>query len=124
MKETAGENIRLDIMKLFAALIPEEKEKIGFLVDTVHRVGVPRDNANRHIIIQFIMRSFRNKIWKISRENTILKDKKLMLKEDLTQANRMERNRLWPLVEAARKQGKRAGFCGSEAFIEGKKVTG
>lgn len=123
MKETAGENIRVDIMKLFAALVPEEKEKIGFLVDTVHRVGVPRDNANRPVIIQFTMRNFRDKIWKVSRENEILREKKLMLKEDLTHADRMERNRLWPLVEAARKQGKRASFRGPDSYIEGKKVT-
>ncbi len=123
MKETAGENIRVDIMKLFATLAPEDKEKIGFLVDTVHRVGVPRDNTNRPVIIQFTMRNFRNKIWKISRENDLLKEKKLMLKEDLTLADRMERNRLWPLVEAARKQGKRASFRGPDAYIEGKKVT-
>jgi len=50
----------------------------------VHRVGVPCDNTNHPIIIQFTMRNFRNKIWKVSRENVILKEKKLMLKEDLT----------------------------------------
>lgn len=123
MKEVPAENTRADIMKLFAALVPEDKEKIGFLVDAVHRVGVPRDNTNRPIIIQFTMRNFRNKIWKVSRENEILKEKKLMLKEDLTHADRMERNRLWPLVDAARKQGKRAGFRGADVYIEGKKVT-
>lgn len=100
MKETPAEDIRVDIMKLFAALAPEEKEKIGFLVDTVHRVGAPRDNTNRPIIIQFTMRNFRNKIWKVSRENLILKEKKLMLKEDLTHADRMERSRLWKQPES------------------------
>lgn len=123
MKEATGENIRVDIMKLLATLAPEEKEKIGFLVDSVHRVGVPRDNTNRPIIIQLTMRNFRNKIWKVSHENEIMKQKKLMLKEDLTHADRMERSRLWPLVEAARKQGKRAGFRGPDAYIDGKKVT-
>lgn len=122
-KETPEENIRAEIMKLFAALAPEEKEKMGFLIDNVHRVGVPRDNSNRPIIIQFNMQTFRNKIWKISRDNKMLKEQKLLLKEDLTQADRMERNRLWPLVEEARKQGKKAGFRGPHAYIEGKKVT-
>ena len=108
MKEATGENIQVDIMKLFVTLTPEEKEKICFLVNTVHRVGVPPCPI---IIIQFTMRNFRNKIWKISCKNEILKEKKLMLKEDFTHADRMERNRLWPLVEAARKQGKRAGLA-------------
>lgn len=123
LNEVPAENIRADIMQLFAALVPEDKEKIGFLVDTVHRVGIPHNSKNRPIIIQFTMRNFRNKIWKVSRENEILKEKKLMLKEDLTHADRMERNRLWPLVESARKQGKRAGFRGIDVYIEGKKVT-
>uniref|UniRef100_A0A1A7Z7U0 Uncharacterized protein n=1 Tax=Nothobranchius furzeri TaxID=105023 RepID=A0A1A7Z7U0_NOTFU len=122
-KETPGENIREVIMKLFVALAPEDKEKLDFLVDTVHRVGVVRDNSIRPVIIQFTMRAFRNKIWKVSRDNKTLREKKLFLKEDLTQADRMERNRLWPIVEEARKQGKRAGFRGPHAYIEGKKVT-
>uniref|UniRef100_A0A1A8IXP0 Uncharacterized protein n=1 Tax=Nothobranchius kuhntae TaxID=321403 RepID=A0A1A8IXP0_NOTKU len=122
-KETPGENIREVIMKLFVALAPEDKEKLDFLVDTVHRVGVVRDNSTRPVIIQFTMRAFRNKIWKVSCDNNTLKEKKLFLKEDLTQADRMERNRLWPIVEEARKQGKRAGFRGPHAYIEGKKVT-
>uniref|UniRef100_A0A1A8SHC0 Uncharacterized protein n=1 Tax=Nothobranchius rachovii TaxID=451742 RepID=A0A1A8SHC0_9TELE len=84
---------------------------------------VVRDNSTRPVIIQFTMRAFRNKIWKVSRDNNTLKEKKLFLKEDLSQADRMERNRLWPIVEEARKQGKRAGFRGPHAYIEGKKVT-
>uniref|UniRef100_A0A1A8VGD5 Endonuclease/exonuclease/phosphatase domain-containing protein n=1 Tax=Nothobranchius furzeri TaxID=105023 RepID=A0A1A8VGD5_NOTFU len=108
-------------MKLFVALAPEDKEKLDFLVDTVHRVGVVRDNSIRPVIIQFTMRAFRIKIWKVSRDNNTLKEKKLFLKEDLTQADRMERNRLWPIVEEARKQGKRAGFRGPHVYIEGKK---
>lgn len=58
MKETPGENVRAEIMKLFAVLAPDDKEKMGFLIDTVHRIGVPRDNSNRPIIIQFNMRSY------------------------------------------------------------------
>lgn len=123
MKETPGENIRPEIMTLFAALAPEDKERLDFLVDTVHRVGVPRDNSNRPVIIQFTMRAFRNKIWKISRDSKMLKELKLMLKEDLTQADRMERSRLWPIVEKARKEGKQAGYRGPHAYIEGKRVT-
>lgn len=51
-----------------------------------------------------------------------MKERKLLLKEDLTHADIMKRNKLWPLMEAARKEGKRASFRGSEAYIKGKKV--
>lgn len=65
MKETPEENVRAEVTKLFSVLAPEDKEKMGFLIDMVHRVGAPRDNSNRPIIIQFNMRSYRSKIWKI-----------------------------------------------------------
>lgn len=123
LRETPGEKVREDVMKLFAVLAPEDKEKLGFLVDTVHRVGVLRDNGIRPIIVQFTMRSFRDKIWLVSKNSGVLKDRKLMIKEDLTQVDKEERRKLWPLVEAARKDGKRAGFRGTDAYIEGKKVT-
>lgn len=58
-------------MKVFSVLTPEDKEKVGFLIDTIHRVGVPRDIANRPIIVQFNMRS--NKV--------ILRGKKVQLKK-------------------------------------------
>lgn len=94
-----------------------------FLVDTVHRLGAPCDNTNRPIIIQFTLRNFRNKIWKVSHENQIMKEKQLMLQEHLTHADRMERNWMWPLMEAARKQGKCAGYHCPDTYIEGNKVT-
>lgn len=97
-KETPEESIRAEIMKLFVTLVPEDKEKMDFLVDNVHRVGVPWDNSNRPVIIQFTMEAFRNKIWRISRDNKILKEKNLFLKEDLTHTDWIERNRfgrLW-----------------------------
>lgn len=119
MKETPEEKVKAEVTKLFSVLAPEDKEKMGFLIDMMHRVGAPRDNSNGPIIIQFNMRSYRSKICKIARDNSILKEEKLRFKEDL---NHTYRNRQWPLVEEARKQGKRAGFCGPNAYVEGKKI--
>ncbi|MEQ2255265.1 hypothetical protein ILYODFUR_012095 [Ilyodon furcidens] len=105
---------------------------MGFLIGNVHRVGAgvtaPSDllvlvgqfqPACHHSVHH--VKSFRNKIWKISPDDEILKDQKLLLQEDLTQADRMGRNWLWPLVETSGEQGKRAGFRGPRAYIEGKK---
>lgn len=36
----------------------EDKEKMGFLVDTVHRVGVSSENTTRPVIMQFTMQRF------------------------------------------------------------------
>lgn len=98
-----------------------DKEKIGFLVDTVHRVRLARENQTRPVIVYFRMRYFRNKIKKISLDSEILKEKKLLVKEDLTRTDKLGRNKLWPLVKAARKQGKRVSFHSPKAYIEGKK---
>ena len=70
------------------------------------------------------MRSFRDKIWRVSRDHKIMREKKLLLKEDLTHADRLRRSKLWPIVEAVRKDGKHAGFRGGDAYIDGKKVMG
>lgn len=69
-------NIRAEVMNIFTALAPEDKEKVDFLFDTVHRVGVPWDNSTWPVISQFTVETFRNKIRKISRDNKILKEQK------------------------------------------------
>ncbi len=77
MRKTLTENIKEETMKLLAALASEDREKMGFLVDTVHKVGVPHANSARSIIVQFTVRCFRDKM---SRNNSILKEMKLQLK--------------------------------------------
>lgn len=48
-------NIRAEVMDVLAS---EDKEKMDFLVDTVHRVGVPWENSTRPVIIsQFTMQT-------------------------------------------------------------------
>ncbi len=52
----------------------------------------------------------------------MLKQKKIRITEDLTQRTKEARNKLWPLVEKARKEGRRAGFKGPFAIVDGKKI--
>lgn len=52
----------------------------------------------------------------------ILQQKTRIL-EDLTQETNDARNKLWPLVEQARKEGKKAGFQVSFAYINGKRLS-
>lgn len=47
--------------------------------------------------------------------------KNIRITEDLTQRARYARNKLWPLVNQGRLEGKRAGFQGSIAVIDEKK---
>lgn len=56
------------------------------------------------------------------RTSKLLKDRKIQIFEDLTQDTKDARNKLWPLVEQVRKEGKTAGFRGSYALIDNKKI--
>lgn len=101
-----------------------EKNKLGFLVDTVHRIGQPGENRGpRPVIIQFTMCTFRQKFWRASMNATVMKKKKLRLSEDLTYWERQCRKKLWPLVDKARKEGKKTTWRGPDAIIDGKKVA-
>lgn len=100
-------------------IAPEEESKLGFLVDTVHRVERPRDDKTpRPIIKQFNMRTFRNKVWKNSRNADVMKKMNLRTADDLTCSERECRNKLWPLVEQARKEVK-TRWQGPVVFING-----
>lgn len=118
------EDLRKQIFQIFGQMAPDEKNKLGFLVDTIHRVGRPRDDRSpRPVIIQFTMRTFRQKIWKASMTAAVMREKKLRLAEDLTYAERQCRMKLWPLVEKARKDGKKTAWRGPDVIIEGKRIT-
>lgn len=79
---------------------------MSFWLFLSHIVGVPHDvTIVPSSSSSFLIKSYRNKIWKLPAENKILKEKKLILEEDMTEADRMERIQWWLLVEAAKKQG-------------------
>jgi hypothetical protein len=50
-----------------------------------------------------------------------LRNNNLKLFEDLSPTDREKRNKLWPLVDKARRDNKRAYFVGGRAFVEGTK---
>ena len=102
---------------------PDIADQLAFSVDIAHRLG-PRSGdarSNRRIIVQFLSQTHRDKILKDARTSTVLKEKKIKIVEDLTQDAKDAR--LWPLVEQARKEGKKAGFRGHFVHIDGKRVT-
>lgn len=118
------EDLRQQVCDLFTKLIPSDETKMEFLVDTVHRVGTQRkDGSPRPVLIQFALRTYRQKIWKASMKARVLMDKGLRVAEDLTFWERQCRNKLWPLVDKARKEGKKTTWRGPDVIIEGKKIT-
>lgn len=124
LPEHSNEDVRKEVMDIIAQIIPEEKHKLGLMIDTVHRVGRTRDeNTSRPIILQFTMRTFRHKVWRASINSDVMKKKSLRMTEDLTYTERQCRNKLWPIVKQARSEGKKTKWVGPVAIIDGVKHT-
>lgn len=69
------------------------------------------------------MRTFRDKIWKDSQNADVMKKMKLHITEDLSHFERDCRNKLWPMVEQARKDGKKTRWHGPFVFTDGVKFS-
>ncbi|XP_051956158.1 E3 ubiquitin/ISG15 ligase TRIM25-like, partial [Xyrauchen texanus] len=124
LSESSNEDVRKEVLEIIAEIIPEEKSKLGFMVDTVHRIGHPReDKSTRPVIIQLTMRSFRFKLWRASLNADVMKRKNLRMTEDLTQLERQCRNKLWPLVMTERRQNGRV-LLSSLTVIKERKSNG
>ncbi|RXN30029.1 cytoplasmic dynein 2 heavy chain 1-like protein [Labeo rohita] len=124
VKEREDENIRMTAISHLARVVPRIKDKLEEAVDVVHRVGKQRsDGAPRHVIIRFVTRRHRDIIWMEAKSSIYLRENSLHIKEFLSKADIESRNKLWPLVQAARKEGKKAGFSGPFAVINNKRIA-
>ena len=123
--EHTGEDIKKTIIDILGLVSPDIAQQLHFSVDIVHRLGPcsADRHSSRRIIVQFLSRTHRDKIWKDARTSKLLKERKIQIFEDLTPETKDARNKLWPMVEQARKEGKRAGFRGACALIDGKTIT-
>ncbi|KAL1252710.1 hypothetical protein QQF64_017403 [Cirrhinus molitorella] len=120
--EHSEENIKLKVSNICVAVITDSSVAIRDDIDIVHRLGKLLDNRPRPVIIRFAKRSTRDLVWRQAKQSDYLRNHKLRFTVGLTQADKMLRMKLWPLVEAARKEGKRAFFVGGRAFVDGKVV--
>ncbi|KAL1274377.1 hypothetical protein QQF64_027191 [Cirrhinus molitorella] len=77
----------------------------------------------RAIIIQFSSRVARDGVWRAAKSSEFLRGNGLRFTKDLTAFDREKRLLLWPAVEKARKEGKRAYFVGHRAFTEGSEIN-
>lgn len=124
LDEHEGEDIKQKVVDICAAVLPDEKGKFATEIDVVHRVGRKLDlmQKPRAVILLFRSRHVRDLLWKSAKKSSFLKEKKLRFAEDLTAVDKEIRSQLWPSVEAARKEGRRAYFVGTRAFVDGKEI--
>lgn len=122
--ESEREDVRDKIIDVCQHLLPDAKDKLPDVVDNVHRLGRKRlnDSKPRGVIVQFTSRFQRDAVWRAAKDSSFLKNNNLKISEDLSTADRERRNKLWPVVEKARKENKRAYFVGGRAFVEGSEI--
>lgn len=122
VKEKAGEDPRSVVIDIFGKMAPDTRDGLNDGVDIAHRLGPARDDGKaRTIIVMFSLRRLRDTIWRAARRCKYLDDNGLRLTEPLSPEDRAAREKLWPLVKAARDAGKKASFRSSFALIDGKK---
>lgn len=128
LTERAEDNVKTRVKEICQAVVAEEDRNfVSNNVDIAHRVGRPvadggKDKKTRSVIIRFTSRTARDLTWKGAKGNDFLKKSKMYFKEDLTFKDRATRNLLWPSIDKARKEGKRAFFVGIKAIVDGKEI--
>ena len=90
-------------------MVPDAHAKIRKDIDIVHRLGRYQENMRRSrmTIIRFTNRSTRDLLWKKAKTCEYLTKNKLRFAVDLTSADKTLRDKLWPIIEAAKKEGKK-----------------
>ncbi|ROL42866.1 hypothetical protein DPX16_0173 [Anabarilius grahami] len=117
-------DVRAESIRICEATFPEGGSSLADKIDTVHHVGRRLQNSSRPrpIIIQFSSRVTRDGVWRAARTSEFLRANQLHFTEDLIASDRERRQLLWPAVDKARKEGKRAHFVGGHAFVDGSEI--
>lgn len=127
LPEKDDENVRETVIGILTRIVPMSVERLRDTVDTVHRLGkresaATSNNVPRVVIIQFGMRTLRDEVWRKSKDARVCKDLHISFKEDFSKEDRLARAKLWPLVQEARRRGKRAYLKEGYALIDNKRV--
>lgn len=123
--EAAKENIREEVIRICQEVLPQDRDQLPAAIDIAHRVGSKRPNEPRPraVIIRFVVRRYREAVWKAAKNNPFLRNHGLHFTEDLTKEDRESRQKLWPMIKKAREEGKSAYFVGGRGFVDGVKIT-
>lgn len=126
LKERENEDIKDVVVGILTRVIPMAVDKLREMVDTVHCLGKKNDAAQnkmpRPIIIEFAMRTGRNEVWRKSKEAKVCKDMSIYFRDDFSKEDREARAKLWPKVEGARRNGRKAFLKEGYAVINGRKI--
>lgn len=122
LPEQEGEDIKQQVEEICWAVAPGLENLLHLHIDVSHRVGRRSEDRIRPIITRLTSRATREMVWKNAKNADYLTSRKIRFGEDLTSRDKETRNKLWPHIEAARKEGKMAFFRGAKAKIDGKEL--
>lgn len=122
LPEQEGEDVKQRVMHICRAIAPELGNLLHLHIDVSHRVGRRTEDKVRPVITRFTSRATREMVWKRAKNADYLTSRKIRFGEDLTSRDKETRNKLWPHIETARKEGKKAFFRGAKAIIDGKEL--
>ncbi len=108
--ERKREDVRGRVIDVCQHILPEDKDKLPNVIDTVHRLGRKQPNKTRGNILQFACNFYRDAVWRAANESTLIQENNMNISEDLSLTDKERRNKRWPAVEKARKYNKRAYF--------------
>ncbi|KAK7909449.1 hypothetical protein WMY93_014133 [Mugilogobius chulae] len=120
LAEAEGEDVKKKVVRICRSVLPDVGDSINPHIDICHRVGRKEEGKTRPVIIRFTTRFTRDAVWRNAKSSEALESERLRFGEDLTFLDKETRSQLWPHIETARKQGKRAFFVGAKAIIDGK----
>lgn len=123
LTEKSGENVGADAIQLFRKVAPNlEVRQLEDAVDIVHRIGRKEENRSRPVMVMFVRRLIKEEIWRSSKDSPVWKERGIRFSEMLPLEDREARKKLWPQMEQARREGKRAYFRGPHGYVEGRKI--
>lgn len=122
LTEQEGEYVKQCVIDICRAVVPEAGDLLRFHINVSHRVGRRTGDKVRPVITRFTSRSTKELAWKSAKGSEYLMSTKLRFGEDLTIKDKETRNRLWPHIEAARKEGTKAFFIWAKSIIDGKEL--
>ncbi len=122
LQEQKGEDLRKRVIDICCCVAPEAAPDFDKLINIVLRVGQKKEGKNRPIIMSFKERSTHELLLTALYSSEYHRSSPLQFKDVLTAGDIDTRNRLWPRIEAARKEGKKAFFIGAKAIIDGKEI--
>lgn len=117
---------RETVIGILTRVILVSVEKLPGSVDTVHRLRkknyASTNKMPRPIINQFALRTVRDEVWRRSRDARVCREMNIQFKEDFSKEDHEARAKLWPKVQEARRNGKKACLREGYALTDGHRV--